>query len=1737
MPIVLCPETKQLHDFVTGRLPVASLESIAEHLETCGDCDRSVATMENESDSFLEELKCPASDESFVNEPEFRHVRQRVQMFERAADDAPSSTISNHQMLGQYMLIERLGTGGMGTVYKALHTKLEKFVAVKILRTKRMLDDHAVARFEREMKAIGKLKHENIVQASDAGEVDGKQFLVMEYLEGAEFSELIGRHGQLRVADACELVRQAAIGLQHAHEHGLVHRDVKPSNLMLSAEGCVKILDLGLAGYAGEQKLLAMDADDASETECGDDLTRAGHIMGTAEYMAPEQAANSHDVDIRADIYGLGCTLYALLAGSPPFRREDYPSPRKIIAAHQQLARPMVEELRGDVPKGLAHVASRMLATNPDDRFDTPLEVADALARFTSDSNLSALLATDDRPSVPHDDQFSPGQEKCELDAKRKPTANFGTIGALVMIAAFGLGLLGLFLFPSSNPPDISGEWTGEDWGQVELEKKRPGRYEGTYTDTFGEEKGQLQLVWSQSEGRFKGTWREGKDRFGKISLRPVDKEIRGAWTTSKKSGINPGTPSLADLLWVRGDPLAGNVALSSRGATVEGPASHPHRLLDGKTTGYHGTGGWARSLTPATWTVTLPREYPLRQIRLLLYDRDSRAFRYTIETSTDGKKYETVADHGNEWSRSWQVHSFPERRVRYIRVQCLDSTYNDRPREDGFFAVELEAYCRPPKARPSFPGGPINGSIGGQGKRSHMLEFSGRQAHLVIPKLRYDGSHPITIEATVMSLYRGSIIGDFNGSGLGLDVAEGYCSFHVNDGRATDNGYVRVKSSTSVGRNKLVHIAGVLDGSKLRLFVDGKLQGSATIGKFNQSKFPFMIGANPGGQGEPTQFLNGFIDEVRVSRTARYDEDFTAPSRLKADQHTLVLYRFDEGEGDVARDESGNALHAKIHGAKWVAAKAASGIVDSETIQRLRAIGVKITEKNGVATDFAFGNSPKINDDDLAAFESLGSLETVTLISCTNVSDVGFAHLRHLPRLQQLILSPSNITDAGLASVKGMEDLWMLSLNSTRVTDAGLRHLIDNRKITVLYLNNTKITDAGLAYLEQMKDMFWMDLEGTGTTDVGLARLGHMSKMRMLSLGGTGVTDAGLPRRQRFPELELLGLNRTNVTDAGMVHLAELSSLKRLILSDTRVTAAGLAHLAKLKNLKELQLLNTQITPAAVEELRKLLPKDCEIQHSFVLPAGALPIEIVDPQPAAPQPPSKIDNYENASCAVYSPDGLAIVSGGYDGMIRVWDLVKGTERVKIPAHRRVVRQVAVSPDGTKFASFGSEYKTIKLWQADGRHFKTLPGHKNNVTQIAFSPDGSTLVSAGKDGLIRLWEVASGSSERVMTANSAQLHCVVFSPDGKTIASGGEKTIQLWDADSGKLIRDILGHTDLIRSLVFSPDGTLLASAGDDKTIRIWNVADSRQIRMLNGHSKSIASLDFSPTGKLLASASGDYSIKVWELKNGTLVKSIDGYWPNVPTVAFSPDGAEIISAGFEKLILRHRTEDFSFYGQGADLMNWVSKLETGTKNVEIETDERGLVTSVHMGGGMMTDEGLSHLENLTDVEKLKLTYTYGCSAEGLRYVKDLTNVKVLNLWGNSNFSDGVGYLSGMTKMENLTLHKIRVTDENMKFLKDMKSCKVFQMTLNATVTDAGIAHLAGLTELESIYMTCPQLTDDCLKYFHDMHKLNSLLISSPHVTNSGFRRLSKALPNLKTVNNEPVEKLFETVSEQNSGQ
>jgi tRNA A-37 threonylcarbamoyl transferase component Bud32 len=282
-----------------------------------------------------------------------------------AADfgDALPPVLVRHE---RYRIVRQLGQGGMGAVYEAEHLVMQRSVALKVINRAYTANEAAVERFRREVRAAAKLHHPNIVTAFDAENVGETHFLVMEYVAGESLARVVKERGPLPIQEACDYVQQAALGLQHAHERGMVHRDVKPDNLMLTPDGTVKVLDFGLAALTAERGT--------------NGLTETNVVMGTPDYMAPEQAEDARKADIRADVYSLGCTLYFLLTGSVPYPAA---TPVQKILAHREQPLPSIRQKRPEVPPELAAVVARMLAKQPRDRYQTPAEVAAALTPFT----------------------------------------------------------------------------------------------------------------------------------------------------------------------------------------------------------------------------------------------------------------------------------------------------------------------------------------------------------------------------------------------------------------------------------------------------------------------------------------------------------------------------------------------------------------------------------------------------------------------------------------------------------------------------------------------------------------------------------------------------------------------------------------------------------------------------------------------------------------------------------------------------------------------------------------------------------------------------------------------------------------------------------------------------------------------------------------------------------------------------------------------------------------------------------------------------------------------------------------------------------------------------------------------------------------------------------------------------------------------------------------------------------
>ena len=343
---------------------------------------------------------------------------------------------ADNLILGDYLLIlDRLGQGGMGQVFKARHTLMKRDVAVKFTLPDKneKSDSTAKERFIREVETASKLSHPNIVSALDAGHRGDLCYLVMEYVRGHNLNRLVRTQGPMSFVQALEVTLQVAYGLEYAHRQGVTHRDIKPSNILLRDDGVVKVLDMGLARIDSIENY---DSSDSQATEGEEELTRRGQLLGTVDFMAPEQAVNPHEADGRSDIYSLGCTLYFLLTSKPPYR-QDGTSVMSRLIAHRETPIPDLRDARGDVPEWFAPIFRKMLAKTPKKRYQ----------------NVSELVANLESASKRARESDETLDETLELPSEGVPAKWLG-VGALCVLLAWG-GWYGIQQLPTQTPPAI----------------------------------------------------------------------------------------------------------------------------------------------------------------------------------------------------------------------------------------------------------------------------------------------------------------------------------------------------------------------------------------------------------------------------------------------------------------------------------------------------------------------------------------------------------------------------------------------------------------------------------------------------------------------------------------------------------------------------------------------------------------------------------------------------------------------------------------------------------------------------------------------------------------------------------------------------------------------------------------------------------------------------------------------------------------------------------------------------------------------------------------------------------------------------------------------------------------------------------------------------------------------------------------------------------------------------------
>jgi len=594
MPQLLCDD-QDLKRFLEGDLSPAEESTWLEHIESCRECQTRLEGLAASRDwwsqakSFLTESdptgpglpgdgpmarQMPISAASGgalpVDDPE-ESTPEPVSLEFLGPTDDPESL----GRIGIYEVTGVIGRGGSGIVFKAFDPTLDRNVAIKVLSPHLAASGAARKRFAREAQAAAAVVHEHVIPIFAVASHQNLPYIVMQYFPGRSLQQRLDRDGPLELKEILRIGLQTARGLAAAHAQGLIHRDVKPANILLG-DGIerVSLSDFGLARAL----------DDAR-------LTRTGWLAGTPEYMSPEQA-KGQALDARSDLFSLGSVLYALCTGRVPFHAETSYGTLRQVTDEEPTS---IRQINPDIPEWLCRLIGQLMAKTPAERLGSASEVADLL------ETCLAHVQQPDSTALPAALQPKP---------QTAPSSHSGGKRTLVatLLGFLGFLLAGVFLWQSTNPPDIAGWWTGEDWGKVQLKHLGSGEYEGTYSDTFGKDPGQIQLKWSRIERRFNGTWREGEDRFGELSLRLVKEEIRGALTTDARSKINPGTPRLADLVWVKlsdqGPGIPGTLGKQSPQSSKVRLESFQGEWVPHRVIGEDGAELAREKFTPRVWTI-----------------------------------------------------------------------------------------------------------------------------------------------------------------------------------------------------------------------------------------------------------------------------------------------------------------------------------------------------------------------------------------------------------------------------------------------------------------------------------------------------------------------------------------------------------------------------------------------------------------------------------------------------------------------------------------------------------------------------------------------------------------------------------------------------------------------------------------------------------------------------------------------------------------------------------------------------------------------------------------------------------------------------------------------------------------------------------------------------------------------------------------------------------------------------
>lgn len=1159
----------------------------------------------------------------------------------------PPSEAGEVGTLGPYRIVKQLGEGGMGAVYAAIDTRLNRRLALKVMLPRFAADASAKERFLREARAAAQITHDNVVTVYEADERDGVPYIAMQFLEGYPLDQYLKKKGNPPLAQVLRIGREAAAGLAAAHKLGLVHRDIKPANLWLEApEGRVKVLDFGLAK--------PMDG----EVE----LTKSGAIVGTPAYMSPEQA-RSKKVDHRSDLFSLGAVLYRLCTGRLPFEGANTMAVLMALGTEEP---PAVWLVNPDLPQALGELIHRLLAKDPGQRVQTADElvkrirkIEDELAIPTAKAvgapapTVEPMVVTAPSGANPFADIDLTEHELKEANVpKRNPTPARKRSGdsakwVLVGVAALVLVIGGVGAFwmtrenkPKNDPPDNTN--TGGDGktttGGTGTRTANPFALEFSGEASVGMEPLPFEMDSSKpstieaycmrapSGHKDNGSW----PIYVEFAGLSAQGNVWDFWVRSSQDGYQPSHEVIAP--------------------AVDNAETHVAGVFTGKELRLYINGKLAKSkdvtgITPRTVgkPVTLGQGYAgrLREVRISKVARYQNDFtpKPWFETDKD-----TVALYHCDEGQGTEVKdsSGNNHHGKIVGAKWVRTT--DSPdRKAALYVLS------------------VGGSVKVSGEDRNII------AAADLPKGRFTLTH-VSLDARVITDAGLAIFKDCKGIiHLGLSNTavtdaglanfkdcKGITDLWLHFTSVTDAGMANFRdckelAQLNVGTTKVtdVGLANFRDCKRLTILYLNTLVTDEGLANFEDCKEL------------ATLYLNGC--------TAVTDAGLAHLKNSKALTHldlggTKVT---DIGLGHFRDCPGLTQIHlnrTKITGSGLVNFK------DCKNLTNLYLTDTAVTDAGlthvkdctGLShlhlTNTSVGNAGLANlkacqglahlylggtavtDDGLAVFKNRKGLAILILVD-TRTTDAGLDHLRDCTGLQHLDVRNTKVTPQAAAKLhasvpgckiehdggtieaedpdrKGAEyvisvggivqvngagpdiraatdlpkshfSLTYVNLNGQAVTDAGLANFLGCKAITSLALTGTNATDAGLASFKDCKGLTYLELTGTKVTAVGLAHFKGCKNLATLILTDVGVTDSGMANFKDCVGMIKLGLAGAKLTDAGLVHVKGFTALKHLNLSSSSITDAGLAHLKDCTELTELALNSTKVSGASLSAFK----------------------------------------------------------------------------------------------------------------------------------------------------------------------------------------------------------------------------------------------------------------------------------------------------------------------------------------------------------------------------------------------------------------------------------------------------------------------------------------------------------------------------------------------------------------------